>query len=176
MRRRRPARPWTRADRAVMLALVVMFGIGLVAATLSSAYRAYRFAHFTVTVDALILDSDNGCFGAHGGGSGMGSKSSITYTVEFPYAGGTHRTSVQRPCDVYPPDFGRGRGRIWVQYDRADPDRIRVLNDDRVRFHARNFVVALVIYASAAVALVAVRRSPGRASAAPSAQSYRRPG
>ena len=83
----RPVRPWTRADRAVLLGLVVLVGVGLLASTVSTGYRAYRFGHFAVTVDALILDSDLGCFGAYGGGSGMGTKSSITYTVEFPYAG-----------------------------------------------------------------------------------------
>lgn len=160
MRSRRPARPWTRADRAVMLGLMVLVGVGLLAATLSAGYRAYRFAHFAVTVDSLILNSDTGCFGAYGGGSRMGGKSTIIYTVEFPYAGGTHRTEVLRPCDIYPPDFGRGRGRIWVQFDRDDPDRIRVLNDDRVRVHAQNFGIALVVFASITLGAVAVRR-PG---------------
>ena len=141
----------------MLLGLVVLIGVGLLASTVSTGYRAYRFGHFAVTVDALILDSDLGCFGAYGGGSGMGSKSSITYTVEFPYAGDTHRTDVVRPCDIFPPDFGRGRGRIWVQHDRDHPDRIRVLNDDRVRFHAQNFGVALVVYASIVLGVVAVR-------------------
>ena len=159
MRPRRPVRPLRRTERVALLALAILLGAALLAATAGSAYRAYRLDRFGVLVDALILDSDLGCFGAYGNGSGLGTKSTITYTVEFPYGGATHRTTVRRPCDVYPPGFGRGRGRIWVQYDRDDPDRIRVQYDDRDRVVARNAGVGLVAYASAGLALVAVRRS-----------------
>lgn len=146
-----------------MLGLLAFVGLVLLAATVSTGYRAYRFAHFAEVADAVILDSDNGCFGAMGGGgTGMGGKSTITYTVEFAYAGGTHRTEVRRPCGTYPPDFGRGRGKIWVQYDRDDPDRIRVLNDDRVRVHARGFGTALVVYASIVSGVALVRINPRR--------------
>jgi hypothetical protein len=137
-----------RAERVVLLVLVVLVGAALLASTVCAAFRAYRLDRFGVLVDARILDSDMGCFGAYGSGSGLGSKSTITYTVEFPYAGAAHRTKVRRPCDVIPPGFGRGRGRIWVQYDRDDPDRIRVQNDDRDRTVARNTGVGLVAYAS----------------------------
>jgi hypothetical protein len=166
----RPVRP---VDRLLALVAVVLVGVALLAATVGSAYRAYRVAHYGVLVDALILDSDLGCFGAYGSGTGLGSKSSITYVVEFPYAGGTHRTEVRRPCDVIPPDFGRGRGRIWVRYDRDNPDLVRVQYDDRDRVVARNAGFVLVAYASAVLGLVAVRRSPGSAAAAPSAPSSR---
>jgi hypothetical protein len=140
-----------------VLSVVIMFGAALLAGACATGYRAYRFAHFAVTVDALIIDSDLGCFGAYGSGTGMGRKPTITYTVEFPYAGGTHRTTVRRPCDVVPPDFGRGRGWIWIQYDRDDPDRTRVLNDDKDRRRTRNLGVALVAYGSVVLGIVAVR-------------------
>jgi hypothetical protein len=174
--RRRLIRPAAPVDRLIVLGMIVLVGVGLLTVTLGSAYRAYRFAHHSVRVDALILDSDLGCFGPYGSGSGLGSKSSITYSVEFPYAGGTHRTKVRRPCDVYPPGFGRGRGRIWVEYDRANPDRVRVQLDDRDRVRARSAGVGLVAYAAAVLGLVAVRRSPGPAAAAPSAPWSHRPG
>jgi len=110
----------------------VLLGLVLFGLLVRSAHTAYRFEHFAVVADARIIDSDIGCFGAYGSGStGSGGKSTITYVVEFLHDGHPYRTSVRRPCDVIPPDFGRGRGSIWVEYDRADPDRIRVLNDER---------------------------------------------
>jgi hypothetical protein len=48
---------------------------------------------------------------------------------------------------VIPPDFGRGRGFIWVEYDVDHPDRIRVQNDPtagaRVRWRRQLLVTVL---------------------------------
>jgi hypothetical protein len=99
-----------------------------------SLYVAGRFEHHAVRADAKILDSDHGCLSAYGSrGSGGGS---IRYRIEFAYQGVIHTTTVRRPCDVTPPDFGRGRGAIWIEYDVDQPDRVRVVNDDSVRQRA----------------------------------------
>jgi len=111
---------------AFVLAPVLVLGFWLVA-----LYENDRFAHHSTIADARILDSDLGCLGTYGSPSttGVGWRNAIRYEIEFPYAGGVHATSVRRPCDVIPPDFGRGRGAIWVEYDVDHPDRIRVQND-----------------------------------------------
>lgn len=107
----------------VAAVIVLVLGISLV----WNGYQAYRFAQFGVTVDALITDSDTACLF---GGPGFGR--SITYQVRFPLLnGGVHEGQVIRPCDIIPPDFGRGRGSIWIEYDRDNPDQTRVVNDNR---------------------------------------------
>jgi hypothetical protein len=111
---------------AFVLAPLLVLGFWLTA-----VYENDRFAHHSAIADARILDSDLGCLGAMGSPSstGVGWRNAIRYEIEFAYAGGVHATSVRRPCDVIPPDFGRGRGYIWVEYDVDQPDRIRVQND-----------------------------------------------
>ena len=85
---RGPIRPWTRADRVVLRR-----GGGHVRDRPAGGDGEHGLPdvtgshNFAVTVDALILDSDIGCFGAYGSGAGWAGKSTITYTVEFPYAG-----------------------------------------------------------------------------------------
>ncbi|QLQ14644.1 MAG: hypothetical protein HZY73_01570 [Micropruina sp.] len=69
-----------------------------------------------------------GCFGPIGDGTGLG-RGSTVYAIRYVHPGGVHETTVTRPCDVIPPDFGRGRGFIWIQYDAEALDRTRVLND-----------------------------------------------
>ena len=105
---------------------------------LASLYESDRFAHHSAIADAQILDSDLGCIGANGSPSstGVGWRNSISYQIEFPYAGVLHTTTVRRPCDVIPPDFGRGRGAIWVEYDVNAPDRVRVQGDRTVATRA----------------------------------------
>ena len=119
---------------AVVLVPLLVLGFWLAA-----LYENDRFAHHAALADARILDSDLGCLGAMGSPSstGVGWRNAIIYQVEFPYTGGTHSTSVRRPCDVIPPDFGRGRGFIWVEYDVDDPDRIRVQNDPTAEARVR---------------------------------------
>jgi hypothetical protein len=111
---------------AFVLAPLLVLGLWLAA-----LYENDRFTHHSAIADARILDSDLGCIGAMGSPSstGVGWRNAIRYEIEFSYAGGVHTTSVRRPCDVIPPDFGRGRGSIWVEYDVDHPDRIRVQND-----------------------------------------------
>ncbi|GAA3702127.1 hypothetical protein GCM10022204_18860 [Microlunatus aurantiacus] len=98
---------------------------------LSARHEADRFAHHSVLADARITGSDLGCLGAMGSPSstGVGWRNAIRYDIAIPYAGGVHLTRVTRPCDVIPPDFGRGRGYIWVEYDVDHPDRVRVQGD-----------------------------------------------
>ncbi len=125
-------------------------------------FDAYRFAHHAVTADALIIDSDHGCLGAYGsgGGSGVGGRNAITYQVEFPYQGRPFRTDVVRPCRVVPPDFGYGRGSIWVQYDQDHPQRIRVLNDNAAASNTARITIVLAAYLLiAGVGSVVVRRT-----------------
>ena len=124
---------------------------------LGARYEADRFAHHSVRADAKITGSNLGCLGAYGmPGSGGGS---ITYDIEFAYAGGTHATSVRRPCDVTPPDFGRGRGAIWVEYDVDDPDRVRVVNDDTAPRRAAWLRQLLVTVLAAEGVILLWRRS-----------------
>lgn len=111
---------------AFVLAPLLVLGFWL-----TSLYENDRFTHHSALADARILGSDLGCLGAYGSASstGVGWRNAIRYDIEFPYAGGVHATSVRRPCAVIPPDFGRGRGFIWVEYDVDHPDRVRVQND-----------------------------------------------
>ncbi len=130
------------------LVLVAALGVLLLIGLVNASYTAYRFDHYAETVDALITDSDLGCIGAVGGGSssGVGGRSSITYAIAFPHRGGMHHTEVVRPCRVIPPDFGRGRGRIWIEYDREQPDRTRVVGDDTAHRQRLGLGIALNVY------------------------------
>jgi hypothetical protein len=107
-----------------MSVVVVMILIGIAA----KAYRVYRFASEGVTADARILHQGIDCFLAGPGilGNVSGHERML---VVFAVPDGHHSTWVVRPCRTIPPDFGRGRGAIWIQYDRQDPDRVRVVND-----------------------------------------------
>ena len=133
----------------------------------SHAFRGYRLDHHGVTVDAKILDSDVGCFGAIGGGSTSIGGSTITYTVRFRTDAGLHVTDVTRPCRVIPPDFGRGRGAIWVQYDSANPDRVRVVNDNSDVRAVQILSVVGGIYLAALMIIVLVRRRRRRSGVRP---------
>ena len=120
----------------VAFVLVPLLVLGFWVAAL---YENDRFTQHSAVADARILDSDFGCLGAYGSPSstGVGWRNSIRYEIEFAYAGGTHVTSVRRPCEVIPPDFGRGRGAIWVEYDVDSPDRVRVQGDRTVEARVR---------------------------------------
>ena len=153
---------------AAALATVAL-GLALFGLLVSSAVAAYHFHRHAVIVDARILDSDLGCFGASGSGSTpSGDRSSITYDVQFAVAGSPYRTSVKRPCGVIPPDFGRGRGSIWVEYDREDPERVRVLNDHRAETDTRTLSLLFGAYAAGlvgwAVTRAVVQKRGGRRS------------
>lgn len=131
---RRPSIPVLSAGQRWLLTVFVALVAGAGAIWLGFELRtamnlADRFAHHSVTVDATITGTVRlGCFGASGIGRGLGSGDTV-YAITFPHPGGVHETTVTRPCDVIPPDFGRGRGAIWIQYDVADLDRTRVLTD-----------------------------------------------
>ena len=153
-------RPLSPTEKSIALALAALLGLCLVCGAIITARTAYRFANFAEIADAAIISSDNGCFGAYGSGSSsMGTRSTITYEVEFTYHGALYRTAVVRPCDVVPPDFGRGRGAIWVEYDREHPQRIRVLNDNRAETQVRRVSAALVGYLVVGAAVVLRRRT-----------------
>jgi hypothetical protein len=148
----------------VVFALAPLLVLGF---WLAALYESDRFAHHSAIADARILDSDLGCLGAYGSPSstGVGWRSSIRYEIEFPYAGGVHATSVRRPCDVIPPDFGRGRGSIWVEYDLDSPDRVRVQGDQTVDARARWLWQLLVTVLTAeGVVLLWRRRQRGPAA------------
>jgi len=150
----KPDRRWVLRPLAT-----VALGIALLGLLAHSAVAAYHFSYHAVVVDARIIDSDLGCFGASGSGStSIGNRKSITYEIVFPRASGTVQTSVQRPCTVIPPDFGRGRGSIWVEYDREDPSRIRVLNDHRAETDTRTLSLLLGAYLAGLVAWAIRRR------------------
>ncbi len=122
-----------------MTAVFVVLPLLVLGSWLSARHEADRFAHHAVLADARITGSDLGCLGAMGSPSstGVGWRSAIRYDIEIPYAGGVHLTTVRRPCDVIPPDFGRGRGYIWVEYDVDHPDRVRVQNDPTAEARVR---------------------------------------
>ena len=118
-----------RGDRWAYSVFAALVGVWLAAAWANAWYVADRFAHHSVIVDATIVRTIQlGCFGARGSGTGMGSGDTI-YSITFPHPGGVHATTVTRPCHVIPPDYGRGRGAVWIQYDVDNLDRTRVLND-----------------------------------------------
>jgi len=164
-RPRWPRRPLSRTDRSALWTVLLVIPVIMLAAIAKVGFDAYRFEHHAVTVDALIISSDTGCIGAFGGGggSGVGGKTSITYLVEFPYQGQPFRTDVVRPCRVVPPDFGRGRGSIWVQYDQDHPQRIRVLNDNEAAVITRLIAIVLSAYLLiVGVGSVVIRRTRPR--------------
>ena len=103
---------------SLAVAGVLVFFLG------SAAYTADRFLHHSATVDATILETVKlGCFGASGNGTGMGSGTTV-WRVSYPHPGGRHETQVSRPCTVIPPDYGRGRGAVWIQYDAENLDQL----------------------------------------------------
>jgi hypothetical protein len=145
----------------VVFVLAPLLALGL---WLAALYENDRFAHHAALADARILDSDLGCLGAMGSPSstGVGWRNAITYEIEFAYAGGTHATSVRRPCDVIPPDFGRGRGFIWVEHDVDHPDRIRVQNDPTAAARVRWLRQLLITVLAAEGVILLWRRRQSR--------------
>ncbi|MFV0453163.1 MAG: hypothetical protein ACK5LS_13155 [Propioniciclava sp.] len=138
-----------------------------------SLYLENRFLHHARTVDARIVETvRTGCFTAAGGSQGRGSGDTV-YAVEFLDDGRLIRTRVTRPCRVIPPDFGRGRGAVWIEYDRDHPDRNRVVNDHRVEQSVTAAGIALLGYVAAvglrlawpAIAARLTRGRRGRSSA-----------
>lgn len=100
---------------------------------LNTMYVNGRFLNHSRTVDAVLVERAGplNCLAAMGSPLIFG-KGSNTWVVDFVLEDGSvHRTQLVHHCDVVPPDFGRGRGKMWMQYDVDDPDRTRVLNDDR---------------------------------------------
>lgn len=141
--------------RRLLVVLFVAAPLLVLAAWLWSLYVADRFAHHAVRADAKITGSDLGCLSAYGSpGSGGGS---IRYDIVFPYAGGMYATTVRKPCAVTPPDFGRGRGAIWIEYDADHPDRVRVVNDDTAAERAL-FLRRLLITVLAAEGVIVLWR------------------
>lgn len=147
-----------------MLVAVGVLGALLLGAWIASqAWLANRFVHHSQTVDAHIVRTEKlGCFGPIGSGTGIGNGDTV-YAITFPHAGGVHSTTVTRPCDVIPPDFGRGRGAIWVQYDIDDLDRTRVLHDTRAEDSVPRLAMVLVAWVAAVAVfgLTRRRRPPG---------------
>ncbi|QDP97956.1 hypothetical protein FOE78_20455 [Microlunatus elymi] len=143
------------------VAALLLFQLG------SHAYRAYRLDHHGVRVDAKILSSDVGCFGAIGSGSTPIGGKTITYRVRFPIPTGEHTTKVTRPCRVIPPDFGYGRGAIWIQYDAGNPDRTRVLGDNTDREAVKILAVVTLIYLVGLAIAILAQRVGGRTRDAP---------
>lgn len=115
-------RSWTTV--AALAIAGVLLGLQLA----QSLYLADRFANHAEVADAEITETlQTGCLGAIGmPGTGPGT---TVWRVTFPHAGGRHVTTVSRPCNVVPPDFGRGRGAVWIEYDVDNPDLNRVVND-----------------------------------------------
>lgn len=121
--------PPTLAEYLVDGGLAAFVTISLVVGIVLNLYTVDRFARHGRIADAYITGVPKlGCFGPIGDGTGLG-RGSTVYAIRYVHPGGVHETTVTRPCDVIPPDFGRGRGFIWIQYDAEDLDRTRVLND-----------------------------------------------
>lgn len=157
----RSAAPAQRTNPAWLRLVAMIAVVGAVLMLVQIAlhgYRAYRFDRYARTADAQILDSDLGCIVAMGGGSQSAGSGSITYRVRFPTPDGPHTTDVIRPCHVVPPDFGRGRGAIWIEYLPQDPDQVRVVNDRTDRDAVIVLVVVLALYPVIFGIVVLVRR------------------
>ncbi|WP_203567568.1 hypothetical protein [Aestuariimicrobium ganziense] len=126
----------------------LLFGAMLVASLASNAWLAHRFVHHSETVDARLIEriSPPNCLGASGV-PGLSGRGANTWLVEFPTRDGLHRTQLVHPCRVTPPDFGRGRGYMWMQYDVDNPDRTRVLNDTTHEDDVEPFALAVAAWA-----------------------------
>lgn len=134
-----------------MLGLGALGAVLLLVSIIGEARTADRFVNRALTVDAHIVRTVKlGCFGPIGSGTGIGRGDTI-YEVTFPHAHGVHTTTVTRPCDVVPPDFGRGRGAIWIQYDVDDLDRTRVLTDTRAEDSVPRLAMVLAAWVTAVV-------------------------
>ncbi len=104
-------------ERLIVGAALLFFTVLLAAMLAYNAWLGDRFVNHSVIVDARLVDRvDIQCIGASGGGL-LGSGTN-TWWVEFPVPTGLHQTRLVHPCDVTPPDFGRGRGYMWMQYDK----------------------------------------------------------
>lgn len=108
--------------RAALIAAILAVAGLMLAGIAAKAYRAHRFAEYAVTADGTILQQGLNCFLTDSGYERI--------KVDFPISDGRrHVAWVVHPCRVIPPDWGHGRGAVWIQYDRQDPDRLRVEND-----------------------------------------------
>ena len=112
----------------------------MVAGIAAKAYRAHRFAEYAVTADGTILAQGDHCFLNDSSGYER-------IKVNFPVPDGRrHVAWVVHPCWVTPPDWGYGRGAVWIQYDRQDLDRLRVENDTSDVEAIKFLTLALIIW------------------------------
>ena len=107
----------------------------------AKAYHQQRFQD-AVTADGKILNQNLTCFLKDTGYERI--------HVRFPVPGGEHTAWVERPCWVRPPDWGYGRGAIWIQYLPTDPDRLRVLTDTSDVEAIKVLVAAMIIWVGGA--------------------------
>lgn len=121
-----------------MILAGVVLGLSGIAA---KAYHLHRFDD-AVTADGKILNQGLNCF--------LKSTGYERTQVRFPVPGGVHTAWVNRPCWVKPPDWGFGRGAIWIQYDRRDPDRLRVLTDTSDSEAIKILIAAMVVWVAGA--------------------------
>lgn len=135
-------------ERLIVGAALLFFTMFLAAMLAYNAWLGDRFVNHSVIVDARLVDRiDIQCIGASGGGL-LGSGTN-TWWVEFPVPEGLHQTRLVHPCDVTPPDFGRGRGYMWMQYDEDNYDRTRVLNDTTAEDSVRPLTLGLIVWVPA---------------------------
>lgn len=118
-----------------MVACLLLAGIA------AKAYRLHRFAEYGVTADGKILRQGMDCFLTDSG--------SERIQVRFGVPGGLHTAWVVHPCRVIPPDWGHGRGAVWIQYDRQHPDRLRVVNDTSDLDAIKILTLVLIIWLAA---------------------------
>lgn len=115
---------------------------GLILAGIAAkAYRVHRFDEYAVTADGTILEQGIDCFATDSGYERI--------KVNFAVPGGRRTAWVVHPCRIIPPDWGHGRGAVWIQYDRQDPDRIRVVNDTSDVDAVKVLSTALLIWLAA---------------------------
>ncbi|QGN32165.1 hypothetical protein [Microlunatus sp. Gsoil 973] len=142
-----PARPV-----AILVGIVAVL---LAAGIAAKAYRLHRFAEYAVTADGHIVRQGIDCFATDSGHERI--------LVDFPVPGGRHTAWVKHACRVTPPDWGHGRGAVWIQYDRQHPDRLRVVNDtsDTDAITVLSLVLIIWLGAPLGVRRLFARQPPG---------------